>query len=1252
MGGQTLSSSETRLEALDIQSSAYGVTIPLVYGVNRVAGNLLWYGAFKQIPKTTSSGGKGGVKQTNTTYTYSASVIMGIAEGQIAGVSRVWKGKQLYTGGIAPTNLITTTQTYAVPGGGGSVSVSNAAFFSSNVSVTWVSGTLDQQLFFSEGVDYSRVGGVYSFPSGSRCAGLTVTITYSYATTGGAQTALAALGLSFASGALGQAAWSYMTTNFPGQALGYNGLCYVYAQDYSLGSSAQVDNHTFEVQGAQAFSISSSIPDANPAIVAWDVLVNGRYGAAFPAAMLGSVGQWGNYCLAAGLLMSPCIETQMQAGEFITSMGKLTNTAPVWSGNRLKMIPYGDTAITANGVTYTPNVTPVYDLTDDDFLNDNADPIVVERLPQADAYNHVRVEFLDRGSYDSTNKVWTGGYNVTIAEAKDSANIDAFGLRSAEIVQAHWICDAAIAQAVAQLILQRTLYVRNTYTFTCPWTKALLEPMDLVTLTDAGLGFNKLAVRITAVTESNEGDLTFTAEDFPLGIAHGALFSNPVNAGYQHNYNASPGSVNSPVIFEAPPSLTVTGLEVYIAAAGSGQYWGGANVWVSLDGTNYKQIGTLNGPSRYGALSTAAGSTVGVQNMSGTLTSGSAADSAAYSTLCYVGGATPEYLAYQTATLTGAGAYTLGGLTRAGYGTSSSVHTAGDAFVRVDSGIVKSGALDLSMIGTNLHVKLTSFNIYGSAEESLASVTDYVYQITGAIVKLPPIAPTVFTSSTEQFGIRLSCVKSVDPDVISYEYRQGATWASGTVLTSQGGTSYLWQVTAVGTFTFWVAAIDAFGNYSAPVSTVVTVAAGTISGLASNILGTDLVLSWAPVAGAFANQTSEVRYGATFATATVVGQFASAYRETVLFSGSRIYWVVPIDVRGNYGTPSQITVSIAPPGAINSQRADIVDNDVLLYWSAPSSGTLPIDHYEVRKGSTFAGGQVIGSNGNSTFTGVFEQVAGTYTYWIVAWDTAGNMGTPASQVAMVLQPPDYILRTNYNSGLGITTPSGVLSATLSNLYAEQGALVGPVDPTQTWATHFTSHSWTSPADQISAGYAIYAEPSVSSGTYTEVFDYGTVLQATTVTITPNVTAIAGAEVLSCQIYTSTDNITYTAVAAGFSALCSNFRYIKYVITVTGTPGANLVQITQINVKLSIKQRTDSGQSTSVIGGVTVNFGYPFIEADTPVIQPNGLDSHGKPFFAAVIYAGLPNPTSFVVRIFDSTGTEVSGVNFSWTARGY
>ena len=738
MSGHTISTSETKIEAMSLQSSAYGVTIPLLYGLNRIPGNLVWYGGFKATANTKGSSGKGGTKTQTTTFSYSASVMMGLCEGQITGISRAWKGKQLFTGGVTPAQLVTVSESYTLPAAGGTFTASHAATFAASISVFGSSGEGEGTSSFtlSEGGDYGRTGGVYSFPAGSPYAGIALSVTYQYTIAGAAQTGLQQLGLSFASGARSQSTWPYLLTAFPAQAIGYSGLAMVYAQDYALGTGAQVENHTFEVQGAQAYSISSTVPDANPAPVTWDVLINARYGAAFPSTQLGSPDLWSRYCLASGLLMSPAIETQMQAGELVALMGKLTNTAPVWSAGKLKMIPYGDTPLSANGAVYTPNVTPPYDLTDDDFIPNGGDPIRGMRKSPADAFNHVRIEFLSRGAWDAVNKVWLGAYNIEIAEAKDSVNIDQFGLRSMPILKAHWICDPTVARTVAQLLMQRSLYVRNEYEFKLPWTKVMLEPMDLVTLTDPGLRFNKLPVRITKITEADDGELDIIAEDFPLGIATSVLYPTQAGAGFQHDYAAAPGSINAPVIFEAPGALTTNGLELYVAAAGTGALWGGCRVWVSLDGTSYKQIGTINGGSRYGALtnSPAAGGMVAVSLVSGALTSGSAADMAALNTLCYIGGASPEFLAYGTVTLTAALAYTLTTAGRGVYGTSGQAHSAGDPFVRVDTAVAKSGPIDLGYIGKTVHIKCTSFNFYGAAEESLANVTDYTFAITGAQV--------------------------------------------------------------------------------------------------------------------------------------------------------------------------------------------------------------------------------------------------------------------------------------------------------------------------------------------------------------------------------------------------------------------------------------------------------------------------------------------------------------------------------------
>ena len=44
--------------------------------------------------------------------------------------------------------------------------------------------------------------------------------------------------------------------------------------------------------------------------------------------------------------------------------------------------------------------------------------------------------------------------------------------------------------AIAQTILQRELYVRTKFTFKLSWEYCLLDPMDIVTITDANLGLS------------------------------------------------------------------------------------------------------------------------------------------------------------------------------------------------------------------------------------------------------------------------------------------------------------------------------------------------------------------------------------------------------------------------------------------------------------------------------------------------------------------------------------------------------------------------------------------------------------------------------------------------------------------------------------------------------------------------------------------------------------------------------------------
>lgn len=120
-GSSSQATTEQRYNALQLQSSSYGSPIPLVYGTNRIAGNLMWYGAFTSTPHTQSAGGKGGGGGGgSTSYTYSAALAFGLCEGPITGVSAIWADKAQQTvsslgftlftgtGGQTPWSYLTT----------------------------------------------------------------------------------------------------------------------------------------------------------------------------------------------------------------------------------------------------------------------------------------------------------------------------------------------------------------------------------------------------------------------------------------------------------------------------------------------------------------------------------------------------------------------------------------------------------------------------------------------------------------------------------------------------------------------------------------------------------------------------------------------------------------------------------------------------------------------------------------------------------------------------------------------------------------------------------------------------------------------------------------------------------------------------------------------------------------------------------------------------------------------------------------
>lgn len=644
----------------------------------------------------------------------------------------------------------------------------------------------------------------------------------------------ASLGFTLFTGTYPQTPWGTLTTKFPTQADGYTGVAYLASDPYALGASPTLPNHNFEVFG-RLYGTAPNGKDADPSQVIIDLLTNADYGGGFPSSRIGALSTYQSYVLAAGLWISPGYTAQTSASQMLDEIAKNTNSAFVWTSGQLTLVPYGDTAISANGHAYTPPAAPIYDLDDDDFLPNtgatgssgtNSDPVLVARKRPADSLNDIKLEFLNRANQ----------YNPEVVEAFDQAMIDIYGRRTDGSRTAHIFADANAAKLSATLQLQRES-IRNVYQFTLGQRYILLDPMDIVTLTDPALGLNQQWVRITEITEDDNGNLLFSAEEYLAGTGHGPLYTFATGAGYSSNYNAAPPNTNAPVIFAAPVALaqSASGLEIWLAASGpvptgSQAPWGGCEVWISSDGNTYSNPDSLRsvGGSRQGVLATALPNgtdpdttntlRVDLSMSSGALLSGTKADADEFHTLCYVDG---EIVSYQNATLVGANTYNLTYLRRGGYSSTIGPHVKGSQFARLDKSIIVI-PYTADQIGKTLYLKLPAFNHFGGGLQTTAQVS--AIPIT---LPAPPIPPNVqnFSATVNGEVVAFRWDQVADNAIIGYDIRYGVlgvaqTWEQMMPLTeSKKGTEMTNASVAPGTYIFAIRASDVAGQFSPIMST-------------------------------------------------------------------------------------------------------------------------------------------------------------------------------------------------------------------------------------------------------------------------------------------------------------------------------------------------------------------------------------------------------------------------------------------------
>lgn len=95
-----------RLDEIRIQNAQQASPISIVYGINRVAGTIVWATGITATEYSESVGGKGGGGSTVTGETYSTSLAVLVCEGPVTKIRRIWANEKViydWRTGVDPT---------------------------------------------------------------------------------------------------------------------------------------------------------------------------------------------------------------------------------------------------------------------------------------------------------------------------------------------------------------------------------------------------------------------------------------------------------------------------------------------------------------------------------------------------------------------------------------------------------------------------------------------------------------------------------------------------------------------------------------------------------------------------------------------------------------------------------------------------------------------------------------------------------------------------------------------------------------------------------------------------------------------------------------------------------------------------------------------------------------------------------------------------------------------------------------------
>jgi hypothetical protein len=424
----TATASEGRFTA---QTSAYGRPIPIVFGTQRIGGNIILAGTY--FTNQTDYAG---------TPTSAGLVQLGLCEGPIDSVTKCWVEKTVSTPGAKGWTIITGARTQSPWAALAATNADIALGYSGTALVCDPNGWAQSAVGELEKASYVVIG-LYKD-------------------------------------------MDFEDPNYPGA---YDATPYLMVEgllndaDWGLDLSITID---------------------------------------FGGPLSGPADTWWRQVVAGWMAGSLAVVESVESRELLAQIFRSTHAFAVWSEGSLKLKPMALESIAGSFTTYTPNVTPLYDLGSrvqgSDFLADEGESCIsVERPVPEQRFNCFPIEYTSRSSARVTAAGATlnepqNEYRLAVFDGEaDPTDAAIRGVIKSPVVSLPCITRLPHAKLLSRLMAAQSVARTSVYRFRLGWRWALLEVGDLVTLSEENLGLSRTLVRITEIRE-DDGDFGLVAE--------------------------------------------------------------------------------------------------------------------------------------------------------------------------------------------------------------------------------------------------------------------------------------------------------------------------------------------------------------------------------------------------------------------------------------------------------------------------------------------------------------------------------------------------------------------------------------------------------------------------------------------------------------------------------------------------------------------------------------------------------------------